>query len=66
MDQRIRSGRYWSVGPQDTLYVPGDLLRKENRIEILEQFGTETPPETHFCDTHQLDRLTENMEVIPG
>ena len=30
-------GRYWSaVGPQRTLYVPGELLREENTIEILE------------------------------
>ena len=29
-------GRYWSVGPQRTLYVPGELLREENVVEILE------------------------------
>jgi len=57
-------GRYWAVGPQDTLYIPGDLLQTENRIEILEQYGTGTPPEAVFCDTHQLDRLTENMEIV--
>ena len=57
-------GRYWAVGPQDTLYIPGDLLREENRIEILELYGTENPPEALFCDIHRLDRLTENMEVV--
>lgn len=29
-------GRYWSVGPQRTLYIPGELLKEENTIEILE------------------------------
>ena len=29
-------GRYWSVGPQETLYVPGELLKEHNTVEILE------------------------------
>ncbi|MBQ8526003.1 MAG: beta-galactosidase [Clostridia bacterium] len=30
-------GRYWEIGPQRTLYVPGELLKeKDNVIEILE------------------------------
>ncbi|MBR5445761.1 MAG: beta-galactosidase [Clostridia bacterium] len=57
-------GRYWAIGPQDTLYIPGDLLREENRIEILELYAKDTPPQAQFCDTHQLDRLTENTEVV--
>ena len=32
-------GRYWNVGPQYTLYVPGELLKQENTIEIFEQYG---------------------------
>jgi len=57
-------GRYWAIGPQDTLYVPGDLLKEENRIEVLELYGTDEYPKAGFCDTHRLDRLTENMEVV--
>ena len=31
-------GRYWKVGPQKTLYVPGPLLRVgSNTIEVFEQ-----------------------------
>ena len=31
-------GRYWSVGPQQTLYIPGVWLKKgENEIIIFEQ-----------------------------
>lgn len=29
-------GRYWHVGPQQTLYLPGELLKENNVIEILE------------------------------
>ncbi|MBO7762397.1 MAG: beta-galactosidase [Clostridia bacterium] len=36
-------GRYWNAGPQYTLYVPGELLREENTVEIFEQYGAEAP-----------------------
>ncbi|NEB74609.1 beta-galactosidase, partial [Streptomyces sp. SID14478] len=30
-------GRYWSVGPQDSLYVPGPVLREGgNEVWVLE------------------------------
>lgn len=33
-------GRYWNIGPQQTLYLPGPWLRKgENKIRIFEQLG---------------------------
>lgn len=36
-------GRYWNVGPQQTLYLPGVWLKKgENRIVVFEQLN-ETP-----------------------
>ncbi len=31
-------GRYWSIGPQLSLYVPAELLREENTVEIFEQY----------------------------
>ncbi|PQP89308.1 beta galactosidase jelly roll domain-containing protein [Paenibacillus sp. AR247] len=37
-------GRYWNIGPQKTLYVPGPLLREgANEIVIFELYGTELP-----------------------
>lgn len=34
-------GRYWNVGPQETMYVPGPLLKQgENEIIIFELEGT--------------------------
>lgn len=41
-------GRYWSRGPQRTLYVPGPLLRKgENELALLELHGSSTSA-VHF------------------
>ena len=38
----INLGRYWNVGPQQTLYLPGVWLKKgENRIVIFEQLNKE-------------------------
>lgn len=35
-------GRYWNIGPQKTLYVPGPLLKKgKNEIVVLELHKTE-------------------------
>jgi beta-galactosidase len=37
-------GRYWEVGPQQTLYVPGPLLRPgENEIVVFELHGCAAP-----------------------
>lgn len=59
-------GRYWSIGPQETLYIPGELLREENRIELVELYSDGTMPMVQFCDTHRLDGLTENAEIVKG
>ena len=32
-------GRYWSIGPQKSLYLPGSLLKEENEIVIFETEG---------------------------
>lgn len=47
-------GRYWEVGPQETLYLPGPLVRKgENEIIIFELHGT-AAPKVSLIDTHKL------------
>lgn len=41
-------GRYWSIGPQQTLYVPGPWLhRGDNQVEHFPQIHT-----AHFCRSH--------------
>ncbi len=43
-------GRYWNIGPQQTLYIPGPLLKPgNNEIIIFEQHGTNTT-EITFID----------------
>lgn len=43
-------GRYWEIGPQQTLYIPAPLLKLgDNEIIIFEQHGTETR-EIRFMD----------------
>ena len=37
-------GRFWNIGPQQTLYMPGCWLKKgKNEIIVLDVVGTETP-----------------------
>jgi len=44
-------GRYWEIGPQHTLYAPGDLIRKENIIEIFELYAPEAFPQICATDS---------------
>ncbi len=47
-------GRYWSRGPQATLYVPGPLLRKQgNEIVVLELHAS-TTQSLSFVAAHDL------------
>lgn len=47
-------GRYWNIGPQKTLYVPGPLLKQgDNEIVIFELYGT-TEPVVTFADQPDL------------
>ncbi|MDR0697196.1 MAG: beta-galactosidase [Christensenellaceae bacterium] len=46
-------GRYWEIGPQKTLYLPGSLLHENNEIVILELEGYEKP-QIFITDRHKL------------
>ena len=44
-------GRYWEIGPQQTLYVPASVLRDgENEIIVFESDGLKGAPEVEFVD----------------
>ncbi len=48
-------GRYWEIGPQQTLYIPASLLKEgENEIVIFESDGLKGTPEIEFVDTPEL------------
>ena len=50
-------GRYWEIGPQQTLYVPGCWLKKgENEVIILDMAGP-VQPETAGLQQPILDNL---------
>lgn len=51
-------GRYWQVGPQQTLYIPGVWLNKgENKIVIFEQLNDTPQSEVHTVKTPVLTNL---------
>ena len=51
-------GRYWHVGPQQTLYLPGCWLREgENEVVVFEQLGDHRKYSLTSVTTPVLDRL---------
>lgn len=51
-------GRYWKIGPQQTLYVPGCWLNKgENKIVVFEQLNETPQSMLQFTDKPVLDQL---------
>jgi len=55
-------GRYWSIGPQQTLYLPGPWLRRgRNRIVVFEELIS-CPPTIRGIAEPILDRLTPATE----
>lgn len=46
-------GRYWKVGPQKSLYIPGALLKDNNEIIVLEMEGF-SKPSVSILDKHNL------------
>ena len=54
----INIGRYWKVGPQQTLYIPGVWLKKgENKIAIFEQLNAEPKTEVKTVKVPVLTKL---------
>jgi beta-galactosidase len=54
----VNIGRYWKVGPQQTLYVPGVWLKKgENKIVIFEQLNETPQTEVKTVETPVLMKL---------
>ena len=52
-------GRYWKVGPQQTLYLPGCWLNKgTNEITVVEQINQSAHKDVHGLQTPILQRVT--------
>lgn len=56
-------GRYWSVGPQGTLYVPGELLKSDNTIRITEIHDYPDNLTVNFDDKPSLDTIDETRDL---
>ena len=56
-------GRYWSVGPQGTLYVPGELLKEENTIRIVELHSVPSDRTVRFDDKPSLDTIDKTCDL---
>lgn len=53
-------GRYWNVGPQQTLYLPGVWLKKgENKLTVFEQLNPEVKEELNALDHPVLMKLNK-------
>ena len=57
-------GRYHAIGPQDTLYIHGSILKTENTIEVFEACPGEKAPEFVFVPAAELDSIKENAELV--
>lgn len=58
-------GRYWStLGPQQTLYVPGELLKEENTLEILELHNPKKDYTVSFIEHAILDEIPAPDETL--
>lgn len=56
-------GRYWQVGPQQTLYIPGVWLKKgENRITIFEQINRDIQKEVATVKVPVLKELKAQQQ----
>jgi beta-galactosidase len=47
-------GRYWEIGPQEALYIPGSILNEENEIVIFETDGLRGMPAVEITNRHGL------------
>lgn len=57
-------GRYWNIGPQETLYIPADLVKEENEIVILELLPKSVESRTvDFVKKPVLDTVTEETGI---
>ena len=63
-------GRFWNIGPQQTLYVPGCWLKKgKNEVVVLDIVGPKGEPTAYCQDKPELDKLDlekSNKHNNPG
>lgn len=53
-------GRYWEIGPQKSLYLPGSILQEENEILIFDEKSAKAPV-VSILDSHVLDSMKTDI-----
>lgn len=53
-------GRYWSIGPQLSLYLPASILREENEIIVFDEY-TVKEPKLSILDTHIISSMSTDI-----
>ncbi len=57
-------GRYWAIGPQQTLYVPAEWLKKgANTVTVLEMLKTKQAT-LNFLDHPILSEVRPNSTLV--
>jgi len=59
-------GRYWHIGPQQTLYVPGELIKENNVVEILEMHYDQRFDKVNFIDHAILNSMEKEDYSATG
>ncbi len=55
-------GRYWNIGPQQTLYLPGCWLKAgENKVQVFEEMNTTEHTKIVFTSTPVLNDLRKDQ-----
>ena len=52
-------GKFWNVGPQYSVYLPGEILKDENEIIVFDEEPTDNP-HVNIRDYHVLDLLKKD------
>jgi beta-galactosidase len=56
-------GRFWKIGPAETLYVPGELLKEENTIQVLDLENAKEDYTVCFEAKASLDALEKTVDI---
>ena len=57
-------GRYWKIGPQGTLYVPGELLKEHNTLTIPQLHSPKDDKTIRFDEKPSLDLIEKPKENL--
>ena len=57
-------GRYWKIGPQGTLYIPGELIKEENVIEVLELHQCKEDRTIQLVKEPSIDTIAQTTDLV--